>query len=60
MHWFSIMSEPNTICSACRIKISQRTAAEHDGLCDLCHHKVTNTPPNNIEIARDFAEHFFR
>jgi len=62
MHWFSIMSEPNTICFACRIKISQRTAAEHGGLLNfwplptnaapislsrLKAHTATVTEPNN-------------
>ena len=53
------MSEPNTICSACRAEISQRTADTHDGLCDLCHHKAARTPSSNIEIPHDFAEHLF-
>jgi hypothetical protein len=53
------MSESNTICSACKAKISKRTADEHAGLCDLCHHKAATIPPDNIEIPHDFAEHLF-
>ena len=53
------MSDPNTICSAFRTEISQRTADEHGGLCDLCHHKAARAPRSNIEIPHDFAEHLY-